>query len=94
MSIDNLKLRTKVMIPLALMAAGVLAVAAFSAIRLMALSSTASEIIERRDVAAVELNQAAQKMAALPHAVFGILLYGQRRSRAARIREGIREPAP
>jgi methyl-accepting chemotaxis protein len=77
MSIDDLRLRTKVLIPLALMAAGVLAVAAFGTIRLIGVSSTASDIIERRDLAAVELNQAAQRMAALPHAVFGIILYSK-----------------
>lgn len=77
MSIDDLRLRTKVLIPLALMAAGVLAVAACGTIRLIGVSSTASDIIERRDLAAVELNQAAQRMAALPHAVFGIILYSK-----------------
>ena len=77
MRIDNLKLRTKVLIPLALMAMGVLAVAGFGATRLMRVSSTASEIIERRDVAAVELVHASRLMAAAPHAIFAILLYDQ-----------------
>jgi methyl-accepting chemotaxis protein len=73
--IDNLKLRTKILIPLALMAAGVLAVAALGATRLMRVSATASVIIERRDVAAMELARASHLMAAAPHAVFAILLY-------------------
>jgi methyl-accepting chemotaxis protein len=75
MRIDNLKLRAKLLIPLALMAAGALAVAAFGATRLVSVSSTASEIIERRDLAAMELAQASHLMSAAPHAVFAILLY-------------------
>jgi methyl-accepting chemotaxis protein len=75
LKIDNIKLRTKILIPLALMAAGVLAVAAFGATRLARVSSTASEIIERRDLAAMELAQASHLMTAAPHAVFAILLY-------------------
>ena len=73
--IDNLKLRTKILIPLALMAAGVLVVAAFGATRLMRVSSMASVIIERRDLAAMEIARASHLMAAAPHAVFAILLY-------------------
>ena len=77
LKIDNIKLRTKILIPLALMAVGVLAVAGFGATRLMRVSSMASEIIERRDLAAVELTRASHLMAAAPHAVFAILLYDQ-----------------
>jgi hypothetical protein len=75
--IDNLKLRTKMLIPLALMAIGVLFVAAFGAMRLVGISATASEIIEHRQLAAIELNHAAQIMQAVPHAVFATLLYGE-----------------
>ena len=75
MRIDNFKLRTKILIPLALMAAGVLAVAAFGATRLARVSATANEIIERRDLAAMELARASHLMTAAPHAVFAILLY-------------------
>jgi hypothetical protein len=64
LKIDNIKLRTKILIPLALMAAGVLAVAAFGASRLARVSSTASEIIERRDLAAMVLAQASHLMTA------------------------------
>ena len=66
MSIDNLKLRTKVLIPLVLMAIGVLAVAGLGAMRLNAVSSTASDIIERRDQAVVELNSAARMINTMP----------------------------
>ena len=78
MSIDNLKLRTKVLIPLALMAAVVLAMVAFR--REPAESASprmASDIIEKRDVAAVELTRAAGAMSGVTHAVFAVLLYDQ-----------------
>ena len=77
MNIDNLKLRTKVLIPLTLMAAVVIAMVAFGATRLTGVSSTASDIIEKRDLAAVELTRAAYAMNGVPHAVFAVLLYDQ-----------------
>ena len=77
MSIDNLKLRTKVLIPLALMATVVVAMVAFGATRLVGVSATASDIIEKRDLAAVELTRAASAMSGVPHAVFAVLLYDQ-----------------
>jgi methyl-accepting chemotaxis protein len=77
MNIDNLKLRTKVLIPLALMAAVVVAMVAFGATRLIGVSATASDIIEKRDLAAVELTRAANAMSGVPHAVFAVLLYDQ-----------------
>ena len=77
MTIDNLKLRSKVLIPLVLMAIGVLAVAGLGAMRLNSVSSTANNIIERRDLAAVDLNRAARTTAAVPQAIFSILVYDQ-----------------
>jgi methyl-accepting chemotaxis protein len=77
MSIDNLKLRTKVFIPLALMAAVVLAMVAFGATRLVGVAGTASDIIEKRDLAAMELTRAAGAMSGVTHAVFAVLLYDQ-----------------
>jgi methyl-accepting chemotaxis protein len=77
MTIDNLKLRTKVLIPLALMAAVGVAMVAFGASRLVGVSATASDIIEKRDLAAVELTRAAAAMSGVPHAVFAVLLYDQ-----------------
>jgi len=77
MSVDNLKLRTKFLIPLALMAVVTLAVAAFGAIRLVGVSSTASDIIERRDLAAVELTRAARVIDEAPRLVFAMLLYDE-----------------
>ena len=84
MTIDNLKLRTKVLIPLVLMAIGVLAVAGFGAVRLNAVSSTASDIIERRDQAVVELNSAARMINTVPQAIITNLLHdGTDEGRAA-----------
>ena len=84
MTIDNLKLRTKVLIPLVLMAIGVLAVAGFGAARLNALSSTASDIIERRDQAVIELNSAARMITAMPQSIITNLLHdGTDEGRAA-----------
>ena len=77
MNIDNFKLRTKVLIPLALMAAVVIAMVVFGATRLVGVSATASDIIEKRDLAAVELTRAAAAMSGVPHAVFAVLLYDQ-----------------
>ncbi len=77
MKIDNLKLRTKVLIPLGLMVAVVVAMVVFGATRLIGVSATASDIIEKRDLAAVELTRAAAAMSGVPHAVFAVLLYDQ-----------------
>ena len=77
MNIDNLKLRTKVVIPLIVMAAVVVAMVAFGATRLIGVSATASDIIEKRDLGAVELTRAASAMSGVPHAVFAVLLYDQ-----------------
>jgi methyl-accepting chemotaxis protein len=77
MTIDNLKLRTKVVIPLMVMAAVVVAMVAFGATRLIGVSATASDIIEKRDLGAVELTRAAAAMSGVPHAIFAVLLYDQ-----------------
>ena len=52
-------------------------------------AATASEIIERRDLAAMELARASHLMAAAPHAVFAILLYDQDESAARGVEEGV-----
>jgi len=75
MNFDNLKLRTKAIIPLSLMAFVIMAMVAFGASRLSNVSSTASEIIERRDLAAVVVSRASRNMQALPYSVASILLY-------------------
>ena len=66
MKIDNLKLRTKTLMPLIMMALTVLAMVAFGANRLSSVSETASEIIEHRDLAAVTLVRASRSMVLTP----------------------------
>jgi methyl-accepting chemotaxis protein len=75
MNIDNLKLRTKSLIPLAAMAIVVFAIVAFSAQRLMAISQSASQIIEHRDKAAAYAARATQSMIMAPYSVSGALIY-------------------
>ena len=75
MTIDNLKLRTKSLIPLVIMALVVVAMVAFGADKLSTISSTATEIIEHRDLAATRMAMAARNMALTPYSVFGTLVY-------------------
>ncbi len=75
MSIDNMKLRSKALIPLAVMALVVMAMVAFGAMKLSAISGTASAIIEKRDLAATLLIRASRNAVLLPYSVFGALVY-------------------
>jgi methyl-accepting chemotaxis protein len=74
-TIDNLKLRTKTLIPLAIMALLVLAMVGFGAVKLSGVAGTASEIIEHRDVAAVQLARATRQMVTIPYSIFQTLVY-------------------
>jgi methyl-accepting chemotaxis protein len=74
MTLDDLSLRTKNLAPLAIMAATVLAMVAFGATRLIAVSSTASEIIEKHDHASVEISRAGTFVTKIPYAVYGVIL--------------------
>ena len=73
MSIDNLKLRTKTIIPLFMMAATVLAMVGFGAMKLSGISSTASDIIEHRDLAVTTEVRATRNMVLMPYYVFANL---------------------
>ena len=75
MKIDNLKLRTKTLVPLALMATIVFAMVAFGASRLIGISRSASEIIENRDVASNLIARAARYMLESSYDVFGALVF-------------------
>ena len=75
MSINNLRLRTKMLIPLTLMAVTVLAMVAFGASRLQNLSSKASDIIEKRDLGTLALARAGRSMVYVPYDVFGAIMY-------------------
>ena len=75
MTIDNLKVRTKSLIPLILMALLVLAMVGFGAARLTGVSGAASDIIEKRDLVATHLARAARSMVKTPYSVLGVLVY-------------------
>ena len=75
MNFDNLKLRTKALIPLSVMALVVFAMVAFGASELSRLSDRASELIERRDVAASQMARASRYMLLASLSVLGSLLY-------------------
>ena len=72
MSLDNLKLRFKSLIPLALAACTILAMVAFGAERLTEVSGAANAIIQNRDAGAVALASATQRVAFLPYAVMSV----------------------
>jgi len=75
MNIDNFKLRTKILIPVALMALVVVGTVEFSAVKLAAVSGAASEIIERRDMTAFQLARAGRFMFEAPYSAIGALFY-------------------
>ena len=74
------------------MAAMVVAMVVFGATRLIGVSATASDIIEKRDLAAVELTRAANAMSGVPHAVFAMLLYDQDDPGPQSVEAGFRDP--
>jgi len=76
MHIDNFRLRTKVLIPVVLMALVVVGMVAFGAAKLAAVSGKASEIIERRDMTAFQLVLTSRNMLETPHSAIGVLLNG------------------
>ncbi len=75
MRIDDLKLRTKGLAPLAIMFVAVAAMAGFGATQLMRLSREAGEIIAHSDKAAVYAARASSAMLMAPYSVFGALVY-------------------
>ncbi len=75
MSIDNLKLRTKSLIPLGIMSLVVLAMAAFGALELSAISGRAGVVIEQRNGAVIKMIRAARLTAMVPYSVLGAITY-------------------
>ena len=75
MKIDNLKLRTKTLMPLIMMALTVLAMVGFGAMKLSGISTAANDIIDHRGLAATTLARAARNMILVPYSVFGSLFY-------------------
>jgi len=91
MNFDHLKLRTKAVIPLTVMAFVIMAMVAFGASRLTTVSNAASDIIEKRDFAAVVLARAARNMIALPYSVSSALLYDSNSPEGRRAETGFGE---
>ncbi|MEJ1937791.1 hypothetical protein WDZ92_46965, partial [Nostoc sp. NIES-2111] len=75
MNIDDLKLRTKLLIPLVTMAFVAMSMVAFGIVQLTSISRTASDIIERKDMAATFMERANQSMLEVPYSVLGILAF-------------------
>ena len=75
MSLDHLKLRTKMLIPLVVMALVVLAMVAFGSIKLASISEKASDLIEHRDLAGSRIARASRLITMTPYSVFGTLVY-------------------
>ncbi len=75
MKVDNLKLRTKALIPLAVMCLAVAGIVGFGAWRLDDLSRSAGEIIAHRDKAAIFAARATGTTMMAPYAAFGALVY-------------------
>ena len=75
MKIDNLSLRGKALIPLAVMCLAVAGIVGFGAWRLDDLSRSASEIIAHRDKAAIFAARATGTTMMAPYAAFGALVY-------------------
>ena len=75
MRIDNLRLRTKALIPLVVMSLAVLGIVGFGAYRLDGLARSAGEIIAHRDKAAIFIARATGTTMMAPYSAFGALVY-------------------
>eukprot|EP01037_Dinobryon_pediforme_P017497 gene17497-17694_t len=75
MSFDNLKLKTKTLFPLILMALVVVGMVAFSAVKLGSISGTANEIITKRDKGISFLIRGSRRMQEVAYNTFGMLAY-------------------
>ena len=74
MSIDDLRLRTKTLIPLGIMGLTVIAMVAFGASRLVGVSQSAGDIIENRDVAVFKIARAGRAIVQIPYAIDAAVL--------------------
>jgi hypothetical protein len=75
MNFDDLSLRTKALIPMALMGLVVLTVIAFGGFKLNSISSTAGDIIARRTLATLELSHARDDLMETMYDVFGVVAF-------------------
>jgi methyl-accepting chemotaxis protein len=93
MNIDNFKLRTKILIPGGLLVLVVFGMVAFSAAKLAAVSGTASDIIERRDMTVIQLARAGRFMFEASYSAIGALFYDADSPEGRAAAEGFRKAA-
>ena len=74
MSLNDLKLRTKNLVPIAIMVVTVVGMVALGAVRLHEISAAARVIIEERDLGAAKSVRAGQAVAHIPYAIDRIIL--------------------
>jgi hypothetical protein len=74
-NLDNLKLGAKALLPIALMAAIVVAMIAFGGMKLNGVSAAASDIIERRTVGRLTIDRARISVVNLVYNVFSQLTF-------------------
>jgi methyl-accepting chemotaxis protein len=75
MNFNNMKLRTKSLLPLGITAATILAMVALGANRLMDVSGMARQLVEHRDIGALNISRAGKSIAYIPASVFAAVLY-------------------
>jgi methyl-accepting chemotaxis protein len=75
MRLNDLKLRTKTVIPVAIMGLMLIAMVALGADRLTSISAAASDLIENRDAGALELARATRLMVSVPYSVMASIVY-------------------
>ncbi len=88
MHLDNLTLRTKALIPVALMGLVVLGVIVFGGLNLSSISSTAGDIIARRTLATLELSHARDDLMESMYDVFGVVAFDSDRPQGKSAAEG------
>ena len=77
MNVDNLKLGAKALLPIVLMAAIVVAMVAFGGFKLSGVSSTASDIIERRAAGTLDIDRARVSVVNIVYDVFAATTFDE-----------------
>ena len=75
MTIDNLKLSSKSLLPLALMALTVIAMVTFGGEQLVSISDVAGQVIQERDVGVTEVVRFTRQVVALPADLLASIAY-------------------
>ncbi len=76
MRIDHWKLRTKALLPLLIMAATLVGMVAFGALRLSDISSSANAIIQGRDLGAQQMTRASRTLTLLGDDILAVNTFG------------------